>query len=265
MSDFPGRESLRTTFEEVPELYDRVRPVYPAAAFDELVALAGLPERARLLEIGTGTGKATVPLAERGFEIVGVELGPKLAALARRNLAGFPNVEIVDAQFETWEPAVAGFDAVVAFTAFHWIDPGVRYEKSARLLREGGSLVILETSHVLPEGGDPFWAEVQDDYREAFPDEESRPPPAPDEVVGMSEEPEASGYFARAAVRRYVWDVTYSAEDYIGVLETYSGHRALDLELREGLYERIRRRIDARPGREVRKSYLALMTVARRV
>ncbi len=263
--DFPERESLRTTFEEVPELYDRVRPTYPPPLFDELVVLAGLPERARLLEIGTGPGKATVPLAQRGFELVGIELGPKLAALARRNLAGFPNVEIVNAQFETWEPAVADFDAVVSFTALHWIDPAVRYEKTARLLKEGGSLVVVETSHALPEGGDPFWVEVEDDYREVIPGEEGKPPPAPDEIVGMSEEPEASGRFARAAVRRYLWDVTYSAEEYVGVLETYSGHRALDLELRERLYERIRRRIDARPGREVRKSYLALMTVARRL
>jgi SAM-dependent methyltransferase len=245
--NFPERESLRTTFEEVPELYDRVRPTYPPALLDELVVLAALPERARLLEIGPGTGKATVPLAQRGFELVGIELGPRLAALARRNLAGFPNVEIVNAQFETWEPAIANFDAVVSFTAFHWIDPAVRYEKTARLLKEGGSLVVVETSHVLPEDGDPFWVEVEDDYREVIPGEEGKPPP-PDEIAGMSEEPEASGRFARAEVRRYRWDVTYSAEEYIGVLETYSGHRALDLELRERLYERIRRRIDACPA-----------------
>jgi SAM-dependent methyltransferase len=263
--DIPRRESLRTTFEEVPELYDRVRPTYPPELFDELVELAGLPEGGRLLEIGTGPGKASLPLAERGFEIVGIELGERLAALARRNLAGFPNVEIVNADFETWEPAAAKFDAVVSFTAFHWIDPRVRYEKTARLLREGGALAVVETSHVLPEGGDPFWLVVEDDYREVFPDDDTYHPPAPEDVAGMSDELEASGRFARAEVRRYVWHVTYSAEDYIGVLETYSGHRATELELRERLYELIRRRIDARPGRRVRKSYLALMSVARRI
>jgi SAM-dependent methyltransferase len=261
----PRRESLRATFEEVPELYDRVRPIYPPELFDDLAGLAGLRDGARLLEIGTGPGKASVPLAERGYEIVGIELGERLAALARRNVAGFPNVEIVNADFETWEPAAAAFDAVVSFTAFHWIDPAVRYEKTARLLRKSGSLVVVETSHVLPERGDPFWIEVEDDYREVFGDDEAGPPPAPEEVAGMSEEIEASGRFGRPEVRRFVWDVTYSAEDYIGVLETYSGHRATEPELRERLYERIRRRIDARPGREVRKFYLALMSVARRL
>ena len=81
---------------------------------------------------------------------------------------------------------------------------------------------------MLPEGGDPFWIEVEDDYREVFPDDDAGPPPAPEDVAGMSEEIDASGRFAAAAVRRYVWDVTYSAEEYIGVLETYSGHRATE-------------------------------------
>jgi tRNA G46 methylase TrmB len=66
--DIP-QELLRTTFEQVPELYDRARPDYPPQVFDDLVALAQLPARARLVEIGCGTGQATVPLAERGYAI----------------------------------------------------------------------------------------------------------------------------------------------------------------------------------------------------
>ena len=56
-------------FEQVPELYDRARPVYPPDVFDDVVTLAGLGEGARVLEIGCGTGQATLPLAERGFEV----------------------------------------------------------------------------------------------------------------------------------------------------------------------------------------------------
>jgi hypothetical protein len=140
----------------------------------------------------------------------------------------------------------------------------VRYEKTARMLREGGALAIVQTNHVLLEGGDPFWIEVEDDYREVFPADEAGPPPAPEEIVGMSEELEASGRFTPAEERRYLWDVTYSADEYIGVLDTYSGHRATEPELRERLYELIRKRIERRPGGRVRKSYLALMSVARR-
>jgi hypothetical protein len=41
------------------------------------------------VEIGPGTGQATLPLAERGFEIVGVELGERLTAFAREKLSAF--------------------------------------------------------------------------------------------------------------------------------------------------------------------------------
>ena len=260
----PDRHRLRATFEEVPELYDRARPTYPPALFDDLVALARLPERGRVLEIGPGTGQATSALAERGFEITAVELGERLAGLARRRLADLPNVEVVHAPFETWETE-ARFDAVVAFTAFHWIDPDLRYAKPARLLRAGGALAFAGQQHVLPAGGDPFWTEVQEDYRAIDPDSDDGPPPRPDEIPDAAAEIEASGLFAVVAVRRHVWDVTYTADEYIAVLDTYSGHRTLPDERRRELYERIRRRIEARPERTVTKTHLSLLHVARRL
>src|SRR5919198_4002071 len=99
----PDRRRLRTTFEEVPELYERARPLYPAELFDDLVSFAGLEAGARVLEIGCGTGQATLPLAELGVEVVCVELGERLAAVARRKLPRLPNVEGVHAVFAGWE------------------------------------------------------------------------------------------------------------------------------------------------------------------
>lgn len=262
MSTDDPRERARATFDDVAEAYDRARPAYPAALFDDLVELANLHEGARVLEIGCGTGKATVALAARGFEITCVELGERLAAVARRNLQAYPHVEVVGAPFETWEPAQGGFDAVVAFTAFHWIDPGVRYEKSARPLHERGSLAVVTTGHVVPEDGDRFFLEMQDDYRAAG--EDARDPPRPDEVGGVAAEIAASGHFALVAERRYPWEQTYSADEYLAVLDTYSGHRTMEDERRRLLYELLRARIEARPQRAVRKSYLFVLDVARR-
>ncbi len=178
---------------------------------------------------------------------------------------GRPAVRIVNASYETWEPDDADFDAVVAFTAFHWIDPELRYEKSARLLRDGGALAVVATHHVLPEDGDDFFVDVQDDYvaLRATPEADEGPPPPPDDVAALGAEIEASDRFRNVGVRRYIWDVIYTAEEYIAVLDTYSGHRALDDETRERLYERIRRRIERRPGGKVRKTYLATLNVAR--
>src|SRR5258708_29080270 len=95
------RERLRQTFDAAAARYDRVRPEYPGALYDDLVTLAGLTPGDHLLEVGCATGKATRPLARRGYRITCVELGAELAAVARQNLAGF-DVEGVRAPFEEW-------------------------------------------------------------------------------------------------------------------------------------------------------------------
>ena len=258
---------LRRTFEQAPELYERARPGYPDALFDALAALTGLGPGARICEVGCGTGQATVPLAERGYRITCVELGTKLAAIAHVKLAPFPDVEVVNADFEHWRPEQADFDAVVAFTSFHWLDPDARYAHVASLLRPGGMLAVVTTEHVLPEDGDRFFAEVQADYEAVTPEDPKTKeggPRAPDAIADLSAEIEASAHFRTTATRRYAYDITYTADSYIALLETYSGHRALDERRRARLLELIRARIASRPGGEVRKTYLAILNVARR-
>jgi SAM-dependent methyltransferase len=255
----PGRrDALRATFDEVAELYDRARPRYPEELVDDLVALAGLRRGDRVVEIGPGTGQATIALAERGLAVVAVELGEALAAVARRNLARHGDVEIRTGDFDEVDLEPASFDAVAAFTSFHWLDPATRLDRCARLLRRGGALAVVATQHVLPEGGDPFFVAVQDAYAAAGEKRVERPP-RPEEVPDIREELVAAGRFAAVDVRRYLRDVEYDADAYIDVLETYSGHRALEPATRERLYTDIRGLIGTRT---IRKSYLFVLHVA---
>lgn len=264
--EFEGRRALRATFGAVAEDYGRVRPEYPNQLFDDLVALAHLPPRGRLLEIGCGTGQATRPLAKRGFEIVAVELAHEVAQVARAKLAPFPNVRIVTAAFEEWEPDLAAFDGVLSFAAFHWIDPEVRHRKPARLLRPGGSLAVVDWQDVLPEDGDTFFVEVQEDFRAVVPDWGTEPPPPPEQIADrVRKHIDESGCFGSVHARRYLWDVIYAAEDYVSFLNTRSSYRLLDDSTRLELFARIRRRIEARPEGSVRKHFLAILDVAPRL
>jgi SAM-dependent methyltransferase len=120
------RKPLRLTFDSAADLYDAARPSYPTELLDDLVDLADLKPGDRLLEIGCATGKATRPLLERGFSVVCVEMGARLAERAPRNLAGF-QVEIHVEPFETWGGEPQTFDLVYAATAWHWVDPAIRY------------------------------------------------------------------------------------------------------------------------------------------
>jgi SAM-dependent methyltransferase len=251
------RTRLRETFDEVPELYDRARPTYPPALFADLEELGGLVAGSRVLEIGCGTGKATVSLAERGYRITCVELGASLAAVARRDV---PDAEIVVADFEQWTTD-ARFDAVVAFSAFHWLDLTTAYARCAELLEPSGVLAVSGARHVLPADGDQVFVKIQEDYRRFASDwDDGRPPPPPEEAHDWADEIRASGVFDRVEVRRYLWDVVYGPQEYIDVIDTYSGHRAMPPDTRARLYDAIRRRIEARGS--VRKTYLSILHVA---
>ena len=257
------RELLRTTFGGVAEQYDRARPSYPAAVFDDLAEIAGLEPGARIVEVGPGTGKATVDLLRRGYAVTGVELSPDLAQVARRNA---PGAEIVVAEFEHWEPQAsdssAGFDAIVALAAYHWIDPDHRYAKPVALLKPGGALAVVHGSHVLPAGGDVFFAEVQEDYDAVVPHPDNHAPVPPEKAGdGWPDDFLASGAFERVEVRRHLQELVYTADEYIDVLGTFSDNLALPPQQRAELFRRIHARIAARPAGTVTKHYLLTLTV----
>ena len=260
-----ARESLRSTFESAAAVYDAARPSYPTELVDDLVELARLGPGARLLEIGCATGKATRPLLERGFSVVCVELGAQLAEHARRNLAGFP-VEIHVTPFEEWEGEAEAFDLVYAATAWHWIDPALRYRKAHQLLRPSGHLAFWGAWHAFPRDFDPFFTEIQEVYDAIGEshEEETWPPPAPDEVPDESAEIEASGLFEDVRVRRYLWETLYTADEYVALLNTFSGHIAMEPVKWEHLYGEIRQRIGQRADPRVRRHWYAILHVARR-
>src|SRR5262245_30528997 len=214
------RVRLRQTFDEAAELYEQARPGYPPGVFADLAELAEVGPGCRVLEIGCGTGQATVPLAERGCQIVAVELGAGLAAVARRKLARFPSVEVVVSAFEDWPLPHQPFDVVVAATAWHWLDPAVRVAKAARALRPGGALATISTHHVAG-GTEAFFAEVQACYQHW---DAATPPglrlPAAAEVGQDRHELDRSGHFGPAAFRRFQWERSYSTVAYLELLRT---------------------------------------------
>ena len=263
-----ARDRLKVTFETIAERYHAARPVYPDELFDELVAAAELPVGARLLEVGCGTGKATIPLAERGYEITALELGPQLAETARRNLTGHHRVEVVQQAFETWRPPGGRrFNLVYSATAWHWIDPAVGYECAWQALRPGGHLAIWGATHVLPaDDGDPFFLQIQDVYDEIGA---GLPPgtafPMPGSLPTFGAAIEGSGLFAVALTKEFIWSQRYSAEDYIALLGTFSGHIAMADWQRDRLYSEVRRRLAARPDGTVLRHWGAALQVARRL
>lgn len=258
------RTRLASTFDTAAALYQRARPEYPAALYDHLLDVTRPLTGARLLEVGCATGKATRPLAERGFRLTCVEPGAALAAAARQNLA-VHDVEVVEQRFEDWDPAGRRFPLVFAATAWHWIDPAARFRRAAEVLTADGHLALWDAVHVLPVDGDPFFEDLQEVYDELG---ESRPSdavlPRPQRLPDDRFDIEASGLFDLIDITQYDWETTYDTDGYIDLLDTFSGHIAMPRSKREHLDREIRRRLALRPNGQVGRHWGAVLRIARR-
>src|SRR5215469_16741252 len=122
--DEETRVRRANTFDEIAELYEQGRREWPDQLFEDLFEQADMePMGAKVLEIGCGTGQATAPLARLGCWITCAEMGSNLACIARRKLAKFPRVTIVNSRFEDLDPTGESFDMVFAAASWHWTDP----------------------------------------------------------------------------------------------------------------------------------------------
>jgi SAM-dependent methyltransferase len=258
-----SRHVLRAGFGLDADAFTRTRPVCPAALFDDLVRLAGLEPGERVAEIGAGSGQATVPLAERGLAVTAIELSEPLAALARRRLAAFPDVSVVTGSFEDWQVPEESFGAVVAFSALHWIDPGLRYAKPARLLRPRGALIVGGCAWARPADADPFWTDVQEDYRAVG--YEGDPPPPPEAVPAWHFPAEAAELFAEtASLLSPPFPVTYSASDYLAMLASQSDTRALGEARSAEFLGRVADRLRSLGDPELTATFVGFLAVALR-
>jgi trans-aconitate methyltransferase len=135
-------DAQRLAFGSVAELYDAVRPSYPAAALDDVIAHAGLRPGDRMIEVGAGTGKLTALLVARGQRVLAIEPSAEMAAVLRgRELDG---VEIAETGFEQWRPDSPA-PALVSAAAWHWTAPELRYRLAAAAVTPGGTLAAIWT------------------------------------------------------------------------------------------------------------------------
>jgi SAM-dependent methyltransferase len=126
------------------ERYDRARPAYPDALVRRIIAAS--PGR-NVLDVGCGTGIEARQFRAAGRTILGVEPDARMAEFARCS-----GVEVEVATLEAWDPAGRQFDAVIAGTAWHWVDPVAGAAKAAAVLRPGGLIAPFHHVFQTPPG-----------------------------------------------------------------------------------------------------------------
>lgn len=257
---------LRETFNKTAQEYDSIRPGYPEALIEDVIAFSGIPEGGSILEIGCGTGQATLPFARRGYHMLCLDIGADMLAIARQNLAAYPRVRFEQAAFEHWPEVSSTFDLLTAATAFHWVPREVGYPKAARVLKPGGTLACFSNEHPRPSGG--FFEEVQAVYDRYRPPSEagmSRPdrPLLETKIEQEHKFLRETGLFAEVEMRTYPWKQTYTTTEYLRLLNTYSDNLVMEEGARRSMFQGIADLIERRYGGQVEKEYLAVLYLAR--
>jgi SAM-dependent methyltransferase len=263
------RRAFGRVFNEVPELYDRVRPAYPDELFTDLVAVTGIDEMSAVLEVGCGTGQATRSLAKLGCSVTAVEPGAELAALARRKLGTFGNVEVETSMFEEWDDCGRRFEVVVAASSWHWVDPSVGWRRAHEVLRPGGWVALLGNVVVRRPGEPEVYAETADLHQRYSPgNPDWGHPPLEDEVRATDEGwglvADPGGLFGPTIVRWYPAVQWFDGAGFADLLRSTSPYRRLDGAIRESLLDAIAERICTRMGNRAPRRYLSVLRAGRR-
>lgn len=262
-------ERLRQTFNAQAEAYDRWRPGYPEQLFADVISLSGIQDSGAIVEIGCGTGQATEPFLKKDYAVTAVELGENLAEFSRRKLASYPKFTVITGAFENQQSLDNKFDLLISATAFHWVDPTVRYEKARSCLRPGGAIALFWNEHVEGAKREPFFDAVQEIYSQVVPDLSLRYKGLvrPDKLLELkdyAQEIRDCGFFDSPVTRTYLQDITYDSSSYIGLLNTFSDMINLEKTTRDKLLSKIANLIDTKFGGKVVKTYLTVLHVARR-
>ncbi|MEM8885695.1 MAG: methyltransferase domain-containing protein [Planctomycetota bacterium] len=245
----------RTSFGAVAEAYDRHRMPYRAEVYDAIAARSGVDGSSRILELGAGTGIATRALARWGAPITAIEPSAEMASVLRRRAPR--HVSTVESRFEDWSDPEPPYDLVAAAQSWHWIEPAAKFERLPALMAPDGVLAVFAHAAV-----DAF-ALGQPAYRRWTATSKRGPLPSLDERVASLADP-IRAHYRDVRVDRWPWARTFSPEEYVALLSTYSDHSTLPEPNRSNLFAELAEAIREAGGRIERRYETVLVTAARR-
>jgi SAM-dependent methyltransferase len=144
--DRARKSALAAAFQEQGEEYDRLRPGYPAAVLEAMLAQvpAGADGAAvRAVDLGAGTGKLSWALAGRGLHVTAVDTSAAMLETAARSGPTGDALTTRLAPAEATGLPAGSAELVAVAQAWHWFDAGAASAEAVRLLAPGGVLALV--------------------------------------------------------------------------------------------------------------------------
>ena len=237
----------RMAFNEDELNYDRYRPLYPDELFSDIKLYSSISSISHVLEIGIGTGQATLPFLEAGCKVTAVELGDKLSVYVSKKYANYSDFQVIHADFMQAALLEESYDLIYCATAFHWLPQPESYQKIMKLLKKGGTLALF-WNHPFPNRNDDITNQInQSVYQKYRPSDKKQIEFSESDLIIRENELIEAG-FTDACTKLYHRSRCLSSSDYIGLLNTYSDHRILPENIKSAFELEMKTLLDSSGG-----------------
>ena len=209
---------LRKVFDTIPEQFDRFRPRYCPALFEDLIAYAGIGPGKTVLELGPGTGQATDPILKTGCDYHAIELGAHLCGMMKEKYGSYPNFHIVNDDFITHDFGNQRFDLIYSAATIQWIPEPIAFSKTFALLKPGGTLAMMLTRGDYRTPNEALYQKIQQVYAAHFK-------PETEYSHGSFRYAAAPDYgFVDFEKREYPGERVMTADEYVAFCGTHCDH-----------------------------------------
>jgi SAM-dependent methyltransferase len=243
----PINKGLETTFNSVYNEYDRWRPTYVKELYDDIFVVKEIKPSSNVLEVGIGTGQATLPILETGCSLTAIELGDKLAEFSRYKYKNYEKFHVKNLAFQDFQCPPNSFDLIFSATAFHWIPEDIGYTKVFDMLKSGGVFARFANRPYRDKKYNNIHIAFENIYAKYMPGSLAGDEYSEEDAKTMANIACKYG-FIDISYRLYHRTRTFTADEYTLLLGTYSDHIAIEETTRKELFNEIKNAINDNGG-----------------
>ena len=247
-----NRSELGGTFDTAVSLYEKMRPGYVGDIYKAIFDYVHIDETSRVVEVGSGSGQATLPVLQTGCSLTAVEYGENFSDLLRDKFSDYEKFSVVTGKFEDVALDNDSYDLVFSATAFHWVPEDIGYPKVFSILKEGGAFARFANRPQISADDPELLREIDEIYdghynkyygvrsgtRKWFTEESAR---------AIADIPAGYGF---TDIRYHLFrrDRVFTAAEYVQLLGTYSDHIAIEESERKIFFAKIEDAIERHGG-----------------
>ena len=223
-----NRKELGATFDTEASKYDKMRPGYADELFQAIFEYVKIGEVSRVVEVGSGSGQATLPVLKTGCELTSVEYGENFSKMLMEKFGGYKGFKVITGKFEDVDLEDDAYDLVFSATAFHWVPEEIGYPKVYSALKPGGAFARFANR----------------------PRNSQNDPELALEIDALYEEYYNKAYDIKSGTKKwFTEEKAFTADEYTQLLGTYSDHIAIEETIRNEFFSKIAAAINRHGGK----------------